>query len=367
MVNCLACGCVENFMGNKRKIVKEPRPAVIGTGLIALDVFIGENGPTTPRFATGGTCGNVLINLAFMGWNAYPMARIQRDWAGALIAQELHDQGVYSDYLHMEPTTSTPIIIHRIKQPENGDVTHSFSLSCPHCGRRLPWYQPVTLKAIQQAEVLTEPPQVFFFDRPSAGAIHLAREAREKGAMVFFEFAGKGAANLLGEAFGVADIVKYSHERASSVPDLDGNGPYIQIMTEGKQGLSYRCKLKRCKQSDWKKVQPHKLSAIKDAAGAGDWCTAGLISRLGGAGRPGLDYLQRNELVDAFQYAQALAAINCCFEGARGSMAALSCDALDNCADHLVKTGELIIPKKLKQANSVTSFALCQICGPTPK
>jgi fructokinase len=58
----------------------------------------------------------------------------------------------------------------------------------------------------------------------------------------------------------------------------------------------------------------------RDTAGAGDWCTAGLIHRLGQAGAAGLLEVEADELRDALRFGQAMAAWNCRFEGARGGM-----------------------------------------------
>ena len=148
----------------------------------------------------------------------------------------------------------------------------------------------------------------------------MAKEARMHDALVVFEMAGRGTPAMLSEAIRVADIVKYSEEHATEIPERDQSGQFIEIMTLGARGLSFRCNLTQCKQSKWKTLDAYPLDRVKDAAGAGDWCTAGLIHRLGSQGLKGLKELRRDVLLDTLCYSQALAAINCCFEGARGSM-----------------------------------------------
>ena len=59
---------------------------------------------------------------------------------------------------------------------------------------------------------------------------------------------------------------------------------------------------------------------MEDTAGAGDWCTAGIIHRLGQQGLRGLQQVTAAQLQDALCFGQALAAWNCGFEGARGGM-----------------------------------------------
>ena len=55
------------------------QPKVFGTGLIALDLVIGPDPESPVRSWAGGTCGNVLSILSFLGWDAYPIARMNGD------------------------------------------------------------------------------------------------------------------------------------------------------------------------------------------------------------------------------------------------------------------------------------------------
>ena len=48
----------------------EQRPVVVGTGLVALDVVINSDVHRPPRLWAGGTCGNVLTILSYLGWHA---------------------------------------------------------------------------------------------------------------------------------------------------------------------------------------------------------------------------------------------------------------------------------------------------------
>jgi hypothetical protein len=62
------------------------------------------------------------------------------------------------------------------------------------------------------------------------------------------------------------------------------------------------------------------VSSIKDTAGAGDWCTAGLLHHLGRSGTIGLRGIKTVELHSALRLGQALGAWSCGFEGARGGL-----------------------------------------------
>ena len=68
----------------------KPAPTIVGTGLVALDVVFGIADTSRPTSkAAGGTCANVLTALSFLGWNAYPLARLGSDGASELVVQDL--------------------------------------------------------------------------------------------------------------------------------------------------------------------------------------------------------------------------------------------------------------------------------------
>ena len=77
---CTGCGFAVNVIVSKKKEpdVRKGRPAVTGMGLVALDMVITEPSDREPRFFAGGTCGNVLTILSYLGWAATPVARLRR-------------------------------------------------------------------------------------------------------------------------------------------------------------------------------------------------------------------------------------------------------------------------------------------------
>src|SRR5690606_3829410 len=88
-------------------------PVVMGTGLIALDIILGVNPSLSPIVATGGTCGNVLAILSFLGWNAFPVGRLGRDLASEIVRRDLTSSQVSLELASQEPVASTPIIVQR--------------------------------------------------------------------------------------------------------------------------------------------------------------------------------------------------------------------------------------------------------------
>src|SRR4051812_28444579 len=176
------------------------RPKVFGAGLIALDLVISMNPVSPVRSWTGGTCGNVLSILAYLGWDAYPIARLNGDPASERVRADMARWGVRLDFSNCTPTSHTPIIIQEIRRGRDGSPKHRFSWSCPRCGQRLPRFKAVTVDAIEDVAPALPGTSAFFFDRLSRAALTLAARASAKGAVVVFEPSGKADVKLFAEA-----------------------------------------------------------------------------------------------------------------------------------------------------------------------
>lgn len=296
-------------------------PQIFGTGLIALDLVISANPDVPVRSWAGGTCGNVLSILAYLGWDAYPIARLNNDPAAKLVRADMARWGVHLDFVDCGPTTDTPIIIQHILRSRDGSPKHRFSWSCPHCGNWLPGFKPITTKTVDAVAPNMKAAKVFFLDRLSRGALQLAEQAAENGAVIVFEPSAKTDEKLLREAIGIAHIIKYSDQRFESIPGAmqRGAATLVEIQTLGATGLRYRHRLGRGS-STWKTLPAISAPVLADTCGAGDWCTAGLVSKLADRGLAGLISSDASTLAAALQYGQTLAAWNCGFEGARGGM-----------------------------------------------
>src|SRR4051794_28563064 len=125
------------------------QPKVFGIGLVALDLVLGPDPQTPVRSWAGGTCGNVLSILAYLGWESYPIARMNGDPASDRVRSDMARWGVRLDYVSCPPTTHTPIIIQEIRRGRDGRPKHRFSWSCPQCGQWLPAFKAVTIDAVE--------------------------------------------------------------------------------------------------------------------------------------------------------------------------------------------------------------------------
>lgn len=305
-------------------------PKVFGTGLIALDLVLGLDPGSPVGSWAGGTCGNVLSILAYLGWDAFPIARMSSDPASDRVRADLARWGVHLDFVSCAPTAHTPIIIQEIKRGRDGKPKHRFSWSCPKCGRWLPPYKPVTTAAVEMVTPAMSGVSVFFLDRLSRAALTLAKAAADRGALVMFEPSGKGDDRLMTDALGLAHVVKYADQRLASVHGLmaDGTSTVLVVQTLGERGLRYRHRFGRSA-SDWVHLDAVQAPRVADTCGAGDWSTAGFLAKAAARGLAGFRLLGARGVRSALRYGQALAAWNCGFEGARGGMYAVAYEAFD--------------------------------------
>lgn len=342
------------------------KPKVFGTGLIALDLVLGLDPQSPVGSWTGGTCGNVLSILSFLGWEAFPIARMNGDPASNRVRADLARWGVRLDFASSSPTAHTPIIIQEIKRGRDGKPRHRFSWSCPKCGQWLPPYKPVTTAAVETVSPALKGASVFFFDRLSRAALTLAKETADSGGVVVFEPSAKGTERLMTEAIGLAHIVKYADQRLAEVNDLmsEGASTLLEVQTLGERGLRYRHR-QGCSLSDWTQLDAVTAPRLADTCGSGDWVTAGLLAKVAGAGLAGLKGASTEGIRDGLRYGQALAAWNCGFEGARGGMYAVPPEALsDQIAALMGGRLDCIIEPGAKAGADV--IVDCPACPPLP-
>ena len=178
---------------------------------------------------------------------------------------------------------------------------------------------------------------VFYFDRTSRGAIDLAQSARAAGALVFFEPSAESEPKHLKEALEAAHIVKVASDRLKSNEALlSARTPSLVIETMGGCGLRYSSSFSSGRRN-WKTLPPYEIDAVRDSSGAGDWCTAGVISSLGCLGPAGLASAQQDVIISALELGQAMAAWTCQYNGARGGMYSCSKEGFFNFLKAVVK------------------------------
>lgn len=344
--------------------VKKPVPVSVGTGYVALDVVINGKNDAEPHIWAGGSCGNVLTILAYIGWESMPIARLGKDVAADRIFEDLEQWGVKTNFIYTEKTVDTPIVIERIQSAFDGIPKHKFEWKCPNCRSKLPRYRPILVKSTPQ--IITDMPtsQVFYFDRISRSIIDIAIEQRSRGALIIFEPYKIKESEIFQECINVAHIVKYSYEQISNSSITKMSNIPLEIQTLGGEGLRYRYQPSKKKQNKWKAMQAFHVSKLIDTAGAGDWCTAGLIHLIGQNGSESFLNSKKIDIENALKFGQSMAALNCKYEGARGLMYNINKKQVFSMINKIMDEGKLegSFPN-LADRNKKIFQSLCPSCS----
>jgi fructokinase len=348
------------------EVMNEKQPIIVGTGLIALDVIVDADAPSNMRILTGGTCGNVLSIMSYLGWASYPVARLNGDEASKQVRNDLARWGVNLDFANLSPHGNTPIIVQKLKSRASGRSSHSFSWSCPTCGADLPRFKPVVRSSAKTVISEIEQPSVFFTDRCSPASLMLAREYSRKGALVVFEPSSLGDLDVFEEIVSVSHVLKYSADRLGTISEFNlKTRPYLQIETLGERGLRYRT---GSGSVSWRELSSLPIANIVDTCGAGDWMTAGLIHKIGATGSCGLLDATPKDVEDALEIGQAMAGWNCHFVGARGGMYVQDTSVMRQSVTKIINRSfdfDLVSEPKIPVAKSMVG--LCGNCANTPQ
>jgi len=331
------------------------KPVCVGSGLVALDV-IYKNPDLKPKFLAGGSCGNVLTILSYFGWESHPVIRLGSDAEGKRIVEDMKKWGVKTKFIEQESEIHTPRIIERVfpgKKPK-----HRFYIKCDH-GNWLPRRRPYLLKALEHIQDKLPKSNVFYFDRASPSALQLAKILKKQNTIIFFEPPKFLDDHVFLECLRIADIVKHCYNQSKETENSGVKIP-LEIQTKGEEGLRYRARF--LKQKSWQQMNAYPVTNLVDAAGSGDWLTAGLIHFIG---QNTLKTPSQNKLDFALRFGQALASLNCNFVGARGIMYNLTKSRVLSLVEKTMTTNEsprinITSEPRVKLTSSVSSK--CKVC-----
>ena len=151
---------------------------VIGSGIYMLDSIVVRDYPAWPSLRpfsertvieeVGGTCGNVMCILAWLGWKAMPEVSLDESPEGRKIASDLARYGC--DLRHVTNTPGGGATILRCTHKRDAEGNHTIAFRATGSGgSRFP--KRHFLRARDEApaflEALAETPAVFFFDDPA--------------------------------------------------------------------------------------------------------------------------------------------------------------------------------------------------------
>ena len=287
----------------------------LGAGTFPLDNLLmkqADGSVETIYQHVGGTAGNVMSILAWMGWHTLPAARLDDSEVGLQLKADLESYGCDTRYLTNTPDGGTTIldIIH--KTGRDGKPKTAYMAHSPRGGRFVN-HRFWTLKQAQTLfDSLDELPDVFFFDRCAPGNILLAELLHECGVLVYYEPNEPVDRNFL-RAVAASDIVKFSNERHPDVSFTDGFTDKLFIQTMNQEGLRYRLR-----DGEWKQLAPVWNPNAIDGEGAGDWTSSAFINALGKHDLPTISDMEESVLVECLMEAQQVASESVSYIGAKG-------------------------------------------------
>ena len=286
----------------------------LGVGTFPLDNLQEKNGKDVKTIYqhVGGTCGNVMSILAWMGWHTLPAARIDDSETGLLIKADLESYDCDTHFVSNTPDGGTTIldIIHKIGRdgkPKTAYMPHS-----PRGGRFVN-HRFWTLKQAQALfDSLEEMPDVFFFDRCAPGNILLAQLFHERGVLVYYEPNEPVDRNFL-HAVAASDIVKVSNEKHPDGSFTEGFTDKLFIQTLNEKGLRFKLRAE-----GWITIPPEHNPHAVDGEGAGDWTTSAFINEMGHHHMLTFDRIHLPNTWHCLQEAQRVASESVSYIGAKG-------------------------------------------------
>lgn len=291
--------------------VSAPRvPSCFATGLVALDILRMSSDEDAVRYRAGGTAGNVAAILGALGWSSALAGPGEESTAFSLMRADLMRCNV--NY-HAVLGAAVPVIVQELSATSE----HRFLFHCPQCGGTLPRYRRTTMQSLAGSSAGFGAADVFFTDRLSEDVLELAMRAHAHGAFVVYEPSDPEDAPWLAAMLPIADMVKWSSERAANLPELGEQGDYLEVQTLGPRGVRWRWA--RSGQPEWRALAAARPQRVIDTCGAGDWLTSGILI---GLSRMAFRHERStgDTLAQVLDRAQRLAAWSCGFAGARGAL-----------------------------------------------
>ena len=295
---------------------------VIGSGIYMLDSIVVRDYPEWPLLRpftertvieeVGGTCGNVMCILSWLGWKAMPEVSLDDSPVGLKIASDLARYGCDLRHVTNTPGGGATVLRCTHKRDAEGNHTIAFRATGPG-GSRFP--RRHFLRSRDEApaflDKLEEVPGVYFFDDPAAGHRLIARTLRERGTLVYFEPSEiESKADL--EAVAASDIVKFSGTHVTDLTFTDRFLDKLFIRTLGEDGLQFRLH-----GGPWIHVDPVPVPNVVDWEGAGDWTSAAFLTQLAAADVP-FEKLTDLTIHEYLTAAQTIASQSVCFLSSKG-------------------------------------------------
>jgi sugar/nucleoside kinase (ribokinase family) len=304
------------------------KPIIIGSGQYNWDIIklreypngfvIGKRNTFVEKIlceVVGGTCGNVICMLSYLGWDARPQVKLIDSDEGKSILTSLQSFGCDTRYVSLDPKGgfSGMTCTHR-----KSNKTGEHELGLRSFGPNGSQFRKITeLRARDEVpaflETITDRPAVYFFDHMEAGPRLIASELRNKGTLVYFECENSKDWKKFMKSVEVADIVKFSDENVTDLSFVTNYPDKLFIQTQGSNGLSFSlCAGK------WIHLDAYPVSKVIDWEGCGDTTTAVFIDELSKIGLPSVSNLTEKQVISCLKVAMEKASLCCQFYGSKG-------------------------------------------------
>jgi sugar/nucleoside kinase (ribokinase family) len=302
----------------------EHMKTILGTGIFNLDIISVREYPqgyqhnrifteNLVKEEAGGTCGNIMCMLAYMGWQTYPLTKLDNSEEGLKMTESLKGFGCDCRFVTNTEDGGTTILTIKHGLDEDGNKMTRVMHGSPG-GSRFPRRRFLRLRdqAPKFLEKLDFVPDVFFFDDPAAGHRYLAKELKAKGSLVYFEPERIPEKPML-KSVEVSDVVKFSVENVQDVSFTDGFKDKLFIQTLGAEGLRFNLK-----GQGWVNLPPVENDNVADWDGAGDWTTSAFLDALSKADALSIEKMTVEIVKDALEKAQAVASKSVSYIGSKG-------------------------------------------------
>lgn len=297
----------------------------MGAGVFNLDTIVAREyleGPSKRKFIehtvleeVGGTCGNVMTMLPYLGIQTFPVAILDCSEQGYQIKRDLERYGANTRFVRNEEGGGTTLM--RCTHKTSPDGSHVMSVRATSPGSMFPKRKQLGARSGEAeafAASLDFTPDLFFFDDPSAGNMVLARKLRSRGTTVYFEPEGVGnTESTFLKRVEMSDIVKFSGERIKDVSFTDIFLDKLFIRTTGKDGLDFRLRGGR-----WIHIPPVANDNVVDWEGAGDWTSSAFIAEFLKRGYRSVRGLIDDAVREILYEAQKVASRSVSFMGSKG-------------------------------------------------
>lgn len=265
----------------------------------------------------GGTAGNVMCMLSYLGWTAQPQVKLIDADEGKALAASLESFGCDTRYVQFDPKggfAGLRCTHRRNKQTGEWELgRRGYGANGSRFAKR------TELRAKDEVlpflDSVEKAPDVYFFDTLAAGPRGIAESLKERGSLIYYEAepVKEDGIGVFRKCCEIADIVKTSNENVKELSDIPGFSEKLVIYTLGSEGMKF-C----LRGGEWIKIPVVPVDGVKDAEGCGDTTTAVFISELGKLGLPKVSDLTEEQVRKALEAAAEKAAVCTQYYGSKG-------------------------------------------------